>query len=293
MKIDFGVFLKPAFVLLMGVEIVEDNVKLAIREGGNKLFMKPRNSTRRRRLECAAMILPVATSRLRTRSWCRAACSRGSGRSRRARSAASNNLAPAPRPGSKAFRRRREPSPWQADRHRGRPHRRLSPRTWGHCSRTRICGRQGRYCARAGSARHTERQHRPMPSPTTDPSTERSPAAAAYPEAPECACSSPCHRSASCAPEDSPSVPQGRDRQTPPPVADNPRLNAHFLGDRTGAVTVSRQQHYSRPPHVALRRSRCPAARLKHLPYLRLEPNFSRFGNHPNLNYDLLMKKSG
>src|SRR4051812_47843523 len=71
--------------------------------------------------------------------------------------------------------------------------------------------------------------------------------------------------------------------KAPPPVADNPWLNAHFLGDGTSAVTVSRQQHYSRPPHVALRRSRCPAARLKHLPYLRLEPNFSCFGNHPNL----------
>jgi hypothetical protein len=59
-------------------------------------------------------------------------------------------------PGSKASRRRRERSPWWADRPRGRPHRRLSPRTRGRCSRTRICGRQDRYCARAGSARHTE-----------------------------------------------------------------------------------------------------------------------------------------
>ena len=33
--------------------------------------------------------------------------------------------------------------------------------------------------------------------------------------------------------------------KAPPPVADNPRLNAHFLGDGTSAVTVSRQQHYS------------------------------------------------
>ena len=32
MKMDFGVFLEPALVLLMGVEIVEDDVKLAIRE---------------------------------------------------------------------------------------------------------------------------------------------------------------------------------------------------------------------------------------------------------------------
>ena len=71
--------------------------------------------------------------------------------------------------------------------------------------------------------------------------------------------------------------------KAPPPVADNARLNAHLLGDRTGAMAVSRQQHYSRPLHVALRRSRCTAASLKHLPYLRLEPNFSCFGNHPRL----------
>src|SRR6478752_7784323 len=36
MKMDFGVFLEPALVLLMGVEIVEDDVKLAVREGVNK-----------------------------------------------------------------------------------------------------------------------------------------------------------------------------------------------------------------------------------------------------------------
>jgi hypothetical protein len=122
--------------------------------------------------------------------WCRAACSRDSGRSRRVCSAASNSLAHAPTPGSKAFRRYREQSPWRADRHKARPHRRLSPRTQGHCSRT----------------------------------------------------------------------------------ADNARLNAHFLRDGTSAATISRQQHYSRPPHLALRCGRCPAARLKHLPYLRLEP---------------------
>jgi hypothetical protein len=32
---DVAVFLEPALVLLMGVEIVDDDVKLAIREGGN------------------------------------------------------------------------------------------------------------------------------------------------------------------------------------------------------------------------------------------------------------------
>jgi len=64
-------------------------------------------------------------------------------------------------------------------------------------------------------------------------------------------------------------------RKPPPPVADDARLNTHFRGDRTGAAALSRQQHYPRPPHIALRRARCPAARLKHLTYLRLEPNLS------------------
>ena len=35
MEMDIGMFLEPALVLLVGVEIVEDDVKLAIREGGD------------------------------------------------------------------------------------------------------------------------------------------------------------------------------------------------------------------------------------------------------------------
>src|SRR5436190_1559197 len=71
--------------------------------------------------------------------------------------------------------------------------------------------------------------------------------------------------------------------KAPPPPADDARLNAHFRGNRTRAAAFSRQQYYPRPLHVALRRGRCPAARLKHLAYLRLEPNLSCFGNHPDL----------
>jgi hypothetical protein len=36
MEMDLAVFLEPALVLLVGVEIVEDEVKLAIREGGDE-----------------------------------------------------------------------------------------------------------------------------------------------------------------------------------------------------------------------------------------------------------------
>jgi hypothetical protein len=71
--------------------------------------------------------------------------------------------------------------------------------------------------------------------------------------------------------------------KAPPPVAHDPRLNAHFLGNRARAAALGCQQHYPRPLHVTLRRGRCPAARLKHLAYLRLEPNLSCFGNHPDL----------
>jgi hypothetical protein len=61
-KRHVGVFLEPASVLLVCVEIVEDDVRLVVREGATILFMKPRNSTRRRRFEFYAMIFPVATS---------------------------------------------------------------------------------------------------------------------------------------------------------------------------------------------------------------------------------------
>ncbi|MET4036280.1 hypothetical protein ABMB68_009068 [Bradyrhizobium sp. RT4a] len=62
MKVHIGVGLEPAVVLLMGVEIVEDDVKLAVRKTEVTLSMKSRNSTRRRCFECVAMIFPVASS---------------------------------------------------------------------------------------------------------------------------------------------------------------------------------------------------------------------------------------
>ncbi len=71
--------------------------------------------------------------------------------------------------------------------------------------------------------------------------------------------------------------------KTSPPVAYDARLDTHFLGNGTCAAARRCQQNYLRPLHVALRRARCPAARLKHPAYLRLEPNFSCFGNHPSL----------
>jgi hypothetical protein len=50
--------------------------------------------------------------------------------------------------------------------------------------------------------------------------------------------------------------------KTPPPFADNARLNTHFLSDRARAAALSRQQYYPRTLHIALRRARRSAARL-------------------------------
>ena len=40
MEVDVGVFLEPALVLLVRVEIIDDDVKLATREGGNDAVHK-------------------------------------------------------------------------------------------------------------------------------------------------------------------------------------------------------------------------------------------------------------
>jgi hypothetical protein len=60
-----------------------------------------------------------------------------------------------------------------------------------------------------------------------------------------------------------------------------PRLNAH--GRESLEPTVA--EHHGRVVKRtgALRRARRPAARLQHLALLCRQPNFSCFGNHPNL----------
>jgi hypothetical protein len=62
MEMDLWVFLEPALALFMGVKIVEDHVKVAIRKDSGDVFNEPRNSTRPRRFECMATMRPVATS---------------------------------------------------------------------------------------------------------------------------------------------------------------------------------------------------------------------------------------
>ena len=71
-------------------------------------------------------------------------------------------------------------------------------------------------------------------------------------------------------------------RKSVPPFAHNARLNADLFCDRTRAVAISCQQYYPRPLYLPLRYRRS-AATLKHLALLRPEPNFSCFGNHPDL----------
>ena len=51
MKLHVGVGLEPMFVFLVGIEVVEDNVKFRPGKAAARLFMKSRNSTRRRRFE--------------------------------------------------------------------------------------------------------------------------------------------------------------------------------------------------------------------------------------------------
>ena len=277
---DVGVFLEPALVLLMGVEIVEDDVKLAIREGGNDAVHEAEE------LDTAA---PLGMRRDDPPGGDFKRCEQGRG---------AVPLVVVALAGQGASVRQLQVAL--------RPLQGLDRRLFVDTENNRLGGRIDIEADHIGGFRHelgvvalapgfagdkvdiVLAQEAPDilnvnvaqclgQQRTRPPGIARE--AAAYPEAPECACSSPCRRSASCPPVDrSFSPPKAVVGKAPPPVADNPRLNAHFLGDRTRAATVSRQQHYSRPLHVALRRGRCPAARLKHLAYLRLEPNFSCFG---------------
>jgi hypothetical protein len=79
--------------------------------------------------------------------------------------------------------------------------------------------------------------------------------------------------------------------KSPPPFADDARVNIHFLSNRARAAALSRQQDYPSTLHVALRRARCSAASLKHLANFQREPNFSCFGNHPVLESRLTRKE--
>ena len=76
-----------------------------------------------------------------------------------------------------------------------------------------------------------------------------------------------------------------------PPKADNPRLNADFLGNRAGAAPVRRQQNYPRPLQIALQCQRRATTRLKHLAIFPRKVDFSCFGNHSYLESRLTIQE--
>ena len=69
-----------------------------------------------------------------------------------------------------------------------------------------------------------------------------------------------------------------------PPQADDPRLYADFLGNRSGAATSRRQQNNPGSLQITLQ---CPhrrsATSFQHRAILPRNADFPRFGNHPDL----------
>ena len=62
MEMDIGMLLEPALVLLMCVEVVEDDVKLAIREGSNNAVHEAEELDTTAPLAMRRNDFPVATS---------------------------------------------------------------------------------------------------------------------------------------------------------------------------------------------------------------------------------------
>ena len=130
--------LEPKLVLLVGIEVVQNDVKLAVRKGGNDAVHEAEELDAASAAFCARPGSCRSRHREpRTRSSSHASCSRGSGRSAPARSAASDSLAPALRPGSTASHRRKARWPCRAGRYRGRRHRLPLEANPDRCFRTR------------------------------------------------------------------------------------------------------------------------------------------------------------
>ena len=68
-----------------------------------------------------------------------------------------------------------------------------------------------------------------------------------------------------------------------PPQADDPRLYADFLGDRSGAATSRRQQNNPGSLQITLQCHRRSATSFQHRAILPRNADFSCFGNHPDL----------
>ena len=169
MEVDVRMFLEPAIALLMGVEIIEDDVKLAIR--GRRLRGSRSRETRDGQPPLGMLgNNPAAGDFERCKQGRGAACNRGSGRSRRVRS---GSFTVALRPLQRLDRR------LLIDTENNRLGRRVDIET-DHVGRFRrelrviafapgLAGRQINGCARAESAKHIERQHLATPSPSSGP----------------------------------------------------------------------------------------------------------------------------
>ena len=100
--------LEPAVVLgLVSIEVVEDDMDGRVRMSGDDIIHEVEKLDAPPALLCAAVTLPVATSKAAKSVVVPCACNRGYSRSALDRSEALDIPAPAPAPGSKAFRRRR------------------------------------------------------------------------------------------------------------------------------------------------------------------------------------------
>src|SRR6516164_3062776 len=207
--------LEPTLVLLVGIEIIQHDVKLAVGKGGNDLVHEAKEFD-------APAPLFVLAQNLAGRD----IESREQGRrpmplvvvalagSAPARSAASDSLAPAPRPGSRASHRRRARWPCRAGRYRGRRRRLPWRQNPDRCFRTRTCGLLDRSSDCAGSARHIAHRYRKAPPPEAGRSSAQSPSAAACRATPKSSCPSPSCRSALCPGEACPEDLQARHRQS-------------------------------------------------------------------------------
>jgi hypothetical protein len=204
--------------------------------------------------------------------------------------AASDSLAFVPRPGSTAFHRRTERSPWREGSHRDRQRRRLSLQSRDRCSRTRTCGPPGRFCSAAGIARHTEHRHRSMPWPAAALSTLRTQKAVICLAIPVSACLSPACRLASSQDAAYPSAHRARGRHSDAVKAHNPRLNTHLFGNHRvlwpSAASKTIRARFRSHCTVRARRS---ATSLQLLAIAPPKSHFSCFGNHPDLESRLTL----
>src|SRR6516164_5773291 len=207
--------LEPTLVLLVGIEIIQHDVKLAVGKGGNDLVHEAKEFD-------APAPLFVLAQNLAGRD----IESREQGR--RPMPLVVVALAGQRPPGRQLQIALR---PLQgldrgllidaehdglagAGRYRGRRHRLPWRQNPDRCFRTRTCGLLDRSSDCAGSARHIAHRYRKAPPPEAGRSSAQSPSAAACRATPKSSCPSPSCRSALCPGEACPEDLQARHRQS-------------------------------------------------------------------------------